>query len=374
MTKQIELKLTTIRTLYPTFATPFHIGMEPSYSILRARKALNIASPDLQAGIVECAPLSYEQSEVSFVYLPNSIVTQTGAVIFREQFLIEETLEGTPALNGFVEHQGNILLSLDEIVDTEEVCFLFGKYGTFNYSIFIAEMLPAAYLASIVPSLESLRSPIFFPDFMSQAAIESRFEMLSAVGLPRNRVFLNPNRATRYKGVVICKVNDRYRNYRISQLMPEVSAALKASFATSNKPIGRKIYVTRKNAPSRRIRNFAALEQAVLNKYAFTQVDLDRASLTEQIDAFSKADCVLAEHGAGLANAMFMRPGSTIIEIFPKPMVGRYMYRVIANNLKLNYAFGCMDVEEGWRWSADDLTVDVPLYDQLVSRALEQLP
>ena len=170
---------------------------------------------------------------------------------------------------------------------------------------------------------------------------------------------------------MICKVNDRYRNYRVSQLMPEVSAALKSAFATGAKPIGRRIYISRENAPSRRILNFDALEKEVLGKYGFTQLDLDNSTLVEQIDAFSKADLVLAEHGAGLANAMFMRPASTMIEIFPKPIVGRYMYRVIANNLKMNYVFGCMDVAEGWRWFADDMTVDVALYEQLVARAIE---
>ena len=186
-----------------------------------------------------------------------------------------------------------------------------------------------------------------------------------------SKFFPAANRMTRYKGIVIFKINDRYRNYRISQLMPEVSAALRTSFATGGRSVGRNIYVSRKNAPSRRIRNFELLEEAVLRKYDFVQVDLDNASLTEQVDAFSKADFVLAEHGAGLANTMFMRPASTIIEIFPKPMVGRYMYRVIANNLKINYVFGCMDVEEGWRWFADDMTVDVPLYKKLVSGAMQ---
>lgn len=152
--------------------------------------------------------------------------------------------------------------------------------------------------------------------------------------------------------------------------MPEISAVLKTSFANVDKPIGRKIYITRQNAPSRRIINFDALEQTVLRKYGFIQIDLDNASLTEQINAFSKADLVLAEHGAGLANAMFMRPASTIIEIFPKPMAGRYMYRVIASNLKLNYVFGSINVEEGWRWYADNLNADVDLYEQLVSQSM----
>ena len=362
--------------MYPTFNAPFQIGanLDPSCFIIRQRQQISICPPVLQAGVVECAAINnYEQSEVSLIYLPNVIVMPTGAVIFNDEFLIEETVEGSLPQNGLLEENGKIGLSFDETPSRNEICFSFGKYGTFNYSIFTSEMLPSAYLASFVPSLELLSSPIFFPSFMSAKAIETRFELLGAVGMARKRVYSAPEKPLRYSGIVIFKINDRYKNYRISQLMPEVSATLKTALATSDKPLGRNIYVTRKNAPSRRILNMDELQRAVLDKFGFVQIDLDNASLTEQIDAFAKADIVLAEHGAGLANAMFMRPASTVIEIFPKPMVGRYMYRVIANNLRINYVFGSMDVPEGWRWFADDMTVDVPLYEQLVTRSVELL-
>ena len=64
----------------------------------------------------------------------------------------------------------------------------------------------------------------------------------------------------------------------------------------------------------------------------------------EQVNIFAKADVVMAEHGAALVNAIFMKPSASLIEIFPIPMIGRFMYRMISNNFKLNYLFGSMTV------------------------------
>ena len=80
------------------------MGLGPSCSTVRPRRPFKIPAPVLQAGIVECEPIeNYAQSEVSLTYLPNAIATRTGAVIFNDQYLIEETLEGTPAQNGLIE-------------------------------------------------------------------------------------------------------------------------------------------------------------------------------------------------------------------------------------------------------------------------------
>jgi capsular polysaccharide biosynthesis protein len=277
-------------------------------------------------------------------------------------------MEGAPAQNGLIDENGAYFFDANEVDSKDEVCINFCKYGTFNYSVLVAEVLPAAYLFSLVPQLELLKCRIHFADFMNQRAIDNRLELLEAVGINRKRLEYASSRLTRYRGIVICKINDRYKNHRISQLMPEVSARLKSAFADSSAPIGKHIYISRQNAPSRRITNYSSLTEAVLAKYGFVAVDLDNAGISEQINIFAKADIVLAEHGAGLVNAMFMRPSSTIIEIFPKPMFGRYMYRLIAHNFKLNYVVGCMNVADNWRWNADNLAADVAVYEQLVSR------
>src|SRR5262249_37642870 len=126
--------------------------------------------------------------------------------------------------------------------------------------------------------------------------------------------------------------------------------------------------ISRQAAAIRRIDNFSLFENQILKTYGFHAVELDNRSLDDQANLFSKADFVLAEHGAGLVNTMFMRPGSTVIEMVPKPMVGRWMYRIMAHQFSLNYFFGSIDVPNGWRWDRDNLFAPAAVYSELLDR------
>ena len=51
-------------------------------------------------------------------------------------------------------------------------------------------------------------------------------------------------------------------------------------------------------------------------------VALENLSLASQIQLFKSADIIIAQHGASLANLIWARPGTTVIEILPKQMAG----------------------------------------------------
>lgn len=77
-----------------------------------------------------------------------------------------------------------------------------------------------------------------------------------------------------------------------------------------------RFYVTREGGHDSRI---SPEEQAqiepVLARKGFKKVFLEKMDLETQIALFRQADCVLAPHGAGLANMAFARPGTKLLEL-----------------------------------------------------------
>lgn len=76
----------------------------------------------------------------------------------------------------------------------------------------------------------------------------------------------------------------------------------------------KKIYVSRKNAALRRIRNEEALIE-LLEGFGFQSVELEKLSPQEQALMFSQAQYIVGPHGSAFANLIFAEPGYTLVEI-----------------------------------------------------------
>jgi hypothetical protein len=64
--------------------------------------------------------------------------------------------------------------------------------------------------------------------------------------------------------------------------------------------------------------NFDALRRSLENEFGSVKtVVLENMDIMEQYDVFRKAKVVVGQHGAGLVNAFFMRPGTHVVEIAP---------------------------------------------------------
>ncbi|MEN1967123.1 glycosyltransferase family 61 protein [Lentibacillus sp. N15] len=76
-----------------------------------------------------------------------------------------------------------------------------------------------------------------------------------------------------------------------------------------------RIYISRKDASWRKVTNETNLMK-LLTRKGFKQVTLSSLTVQEQIDIFSSAKIIISPNGAGLANIMFCRPGTKIIQLF----------------------------------------------------------
>jgi capsular polysaccharide biosynthesis protein len=76
------------------------------------------------------------------------------------------------------------------------------------------------------------------------------------------------------------------------------------------------IYISRRDAATRRLVNETELEEALIER-GFVSVAAGELSFIEQVRFFAKARLVVALHGAGLTNLAYAAPGVSLIEIMP---------------------------------------------------------
>ncbi|HEY4248491.1 MAG TPA: glycosyltransferase family 61 protein [Lacunisphaera sp.] len=111
----------------------------------------------------------------------------------------------------------------------------------------------------------------------------------------------------------------------LGELTPETVALLN-DFVTPLRDedrtpsFGERIYISRTGAKRRHVTNEPRLWCA-LESRGFIKLHLEELTWTEQITAFHSAKVIIAPHGAGLANLVFCRPGTKIVELFHRSYV-----------------------------------------------------
>lgn len=146
-------------------------------------------------------------------------------------------------------------------------------------------------------------------------------EVLSAGAFPQRVIPVARHRHFECESLVIP---------RLSEPNADLIATLNAHARTQPIPrvaFGEKLYITREGARRRRVSNEAELwpRLAVLG---FVKLRLEDLSWREQTAAFSAAKVVVGPHGAGLANLVFCRPGTRVVEFFNPAYVNRCYERL----------------------------------------------
>lgn len=123
----------------------------------------------------------------------------------------------------------------------------------------------------------------------------------------------------------------------------QLARRLKAG-ATQSGPqrsgLPRRLFVSRQGANSRRIANEQDVA-ALLEKHGFSTIQLEKLSLSEQINLFENATHIIAVHGAGLTNLLYATQ-CTVLELFASEHGIRPDFFQIASILQLAYFFYCL--------------------------------
>jgi hypothetical protein len=120
----------------------------------------------------------------------------------------------------------------------------------------------------------------------------------------------------------------------------------------------KKIYISRADAGGRRVTNETEFCNLLI-KAGYTKVILSELPLAEQVTIFAGATHVVALHGAGLSNAVFLTPPAQVIEIFPISYGTPAYYVLTAGNGNRYATFVVKDVVSSDRAQLDDFTIDV---------------
>ncbi|MCC6494441.1 MAG: glycosyltransferase family 61 protein [Pirellulales bacterium] len=98
----------------------------------------------------------------------------------------------------------------------------------------------------------------------------------------------------------------------------------------------RRLFISRRHANTRRLKNEAAVER-LLHAYGFETHCLESYGLAEQHHLLRSAEMVVAVHGAGLANLMFARPGTSVIEIVHADRFNRLLFPQLSQAMGLRH-------------------------------------
>ena len=182
----------------------------------------------------------------------------------------------------------------------------------------------AQYLPSIITLAQAEISTIFLPSEISAIASTS-LEMVAArygtdfialdgiIRLDRAH-FVDPGRLARPRAVT--------RSFLVGNDRPRAS---------------RRLYVSRASARRRRVINEDEL-LPVLRSADVEVVACETLTLKEQIAIFNDACLTIGPHGAGLTNAMFMPPGSHVIEI-SSPRVPRTIFESFTSEFGISHEY-----------------------------------
>lgn len=76
----------------------------------------------------------------------------------------------------------------------------------------------------------------------------------------------------------------------------------------------RRVFISRAHSPGRKIVNEEEVAE-LLSRRGYTRVFAEEMGFDQQVAMMQAAEVVVSQHGAGLANILFMRPGSSVLEL-----------------------------------------------------------
>ncbi len=135
--------------------------------------------------------------------------------------------------------------------------------------------------------------------------------------------------------------------------------------AASRAEGSQRLYLSRADAPGRRIVNEGDLE-ALLSRYGYGSVTLSGRTVADQAALFRSASHVIGMHGAGFTNIVFSNPGACLVEIFADTYGTLAFWVLAATTGKPYFTYVADRVVPGPRTQLDDVEIDLAAFERQV--------
>ncbi|RFZ82237.1 glycosyltransferase family 61 protein [Mucilaginibacter terrenus] len=171
---------------------------------------------------------------------------------------------------------------------------------------------------------------------ISSAVPEKFLEILTLFGISKERILLVNNHVKlHFDNLFLASLpgsEGRTPGWAVSYLR---GVLLNGTLTDPNK---KKVYFKRGENAGRKVLNEAEVI-LLLQKEGFEIVEPDMLSIAEQAALTQAASVVVGVHSAALANILFAKEGTTVIEIFSPDYFRTDCYFTLARILKLNYHY-----------------------------------
>jgi capsular polysaccharide biosynthesis protein len=135
---------------------------------------------------------------------------------------------------------------------------------------------------------------------------------------------------------------------------------------------GERIYLSRGRAPKRKVTNEGELSDT-LGEFGFRVVHFEEHPFDEQVRIAAGARFLVSNHGAGLTNMMFMRPGGRVLELRRRDERERNWFFNLASAAGLGYFYQLCDPERpGEDPHTANLVVDPRLFRENIAAMLAE--
>ncbi len=167
-------------------------------------------------------------------------------------------------------------------------------------------------------------------------------------------------RPTRFKKLLLPTLTAPTGNYN-EALVRALRDCLRACFVRPEGPASPpRIYISRERARRRKVVNETGV-RAALEPLGYATVHFEGLAFDEQARIAAAAQEIVSNHGAGLANMLFMRPGGRVLELRRSADAHFNCYYALASALGLGYHYqNCAPRVPGEPTHTADLIVDVP--------------
>lgn len=197
------------------------------------------------------------------------------------------------------------------------------------------------------------------PRFVARIADLLGIALERLVPLPRGRVALCDSLT------VLPHAFSPWGGLRHPLRVEQARAALLAAAGPPAQPTPTRILVSRTRASMRRVSNQAEVA-ALCAAFGFTEVVLEDMPMPDQWRHFAGAEVVAAPHGSGLANMVFMRRGTLVMEFIP----GLGRCPAYFDNMAAGLGLRHVRLRQQAEQDAPEFAVDLPVLAAALAAAL----